>query len=138
MTTDLSAYINFAGNAREALEFYHSIFGGDLSLERYGDYGISDDPTDADKIIYGVLHSPAGFVLRGTDHTRSCGVPATREGWALCLNGDKLELLTRCWQALSDGATIVEPMTTAAWGDSNGVLRDRFGITWIVNIGASK
>lgn len=138
MATDLSSYINFGGKAREALEFYQTIFGGELSLERYGDYGISEDPAEADKIIYGVLHSPDGFVMRGTDNARSCGAPAAHEGWALCLNGDNRELLTRCWKALADTATIIEPMTTAAWGDSNGVLKDRFGITWIVNIGTSK
>lgn len=138
MSADLSAYIHFNGRTREALLFYHSVFGGDLTLERYGDYGISDDPADAEKIIYGVLRSPDGFVLRGTDHSRTPHPPELGNRWALCLNGSDRALLSRCWQALSEGATIAEPMTTAAWGDSNGVLEDRFGITWVVNIGASK
>lgn len=138
MATDLSAYINFDGKARRAVEFYQSVFGGDLALERYGDYGISSDPADAEKVVYGVLHSPDGFVLRGTDLSRTGDTSQIGNRWALCLNGDNRELLPRCWEAVSSGAAIVKSMTRAAWGDSNGVLMDRFGITWIVNIGASK
>ncbi len=138
MTTDLSAYIHFDGKTREAMEFYQSVFGGDLALERYGTYGLSSNPDDCDKIIYGVLHSPQGFVLRGTDYLRTGDSPQMGNRWALCLNGDDRELLLRCWEALAAGATVLAPLALAAWGDQNGTLRDRYGITWIVNIGASK
>jgi PhnB protein len=137
MASDLSAYIHFDGRTREAMEFYKSVFGGDLSLERYGDYGISS-AADADKILYGVLHSPDGFVLRATDLSRTGDAPQNGNRWALCLNGDDQELLTRSWAGLSVGATVVKPLTRAAWGDRNGVLIDRYDITWIVNLGASK
>jgi PhnB protein len=138
MATDLSAYIHFDGRTREAMQFYQSVFGGAFSLERYGDYGLGGTPADADKIIYGVLHSPDGFVLRGTDLLRAGDTPQMGNRWALCLNGDNEGLLTRAWEALCPSGTVVKPLIRAAWGDQNGVLVDRFGVTWIVNIGTSK
>lgn len=136
MTPDLSVYVNFDGRARQALTFYESVFGGTLEFEEYSAYGIGE-PGEGDKIIYGVLHSPDGFVIRGTDKARHDGPVEPGNRYHLCLNGDDATLLQRCWDRLAARSDVIAPQTVTPWGDRNGVLRDEFGITWIVNIGSS-
>lgn len=139
MKADLSVYISFDGQARQALTYYQSALGGDLDLETYGAYGLADTPADEERILYGVLRNAHGFVIRGTDRALSDGPTATGTAFAVCLNGEEHELLTGCWEALASAeATVVEPLEETPWGDLNGVLRDPFGIMWIVNIGASQ
>ncbi|MDU0348032.1 VOC family protein [Actinomyces sp. MRS3W] len=156
MHADLSAYISFTGCAREALEYYHSVFGGHLDLETFAAWNLPAPSGREEDIVYGVLRTDDGFVLRGTDRPLSTSETAptaqpesspapTSAGtravpgldWALCLNGEERERLTACWHGLEPGAENVEPLTESPWGDLNGVLVDRFGVRWIFNIGAS-
>lgn len=152
MRADLSIYLSLPGRARRALEFYRSVFSGDLTLETFGQWDETAPADVADRIIYGVLRTPRGFVIRATDRPLlppSGGVKGTTAETAdqeadatpqaaVCINGEEHELLSSYWQALSAGATVHEPLERRPWGDVNGSLTDAFGVLWIVNIGTSE
>lgn len=137
MKADLSVYISFGGSAREALTHYNAVLGGDLELVTYGELGAGSGPDD-DHIMYGVLRTPTGFVLRGTDRPLQEDAAIERgTAFAVCLNGEEGDLLTGVWERLAETATVESPLETTPWGDANGVLVDPFGIRWIMNIGSS-
>ena len=133
MTVTLNPYIGFRTQARDALGFYHSVFGGEATLTTFGEAGMAQDPADADKLMHGQLLAENGLVLMVSD------APAGMEGpdvsnISVSLSGDDEEALTRYWNGLAEGATIIEPLTKAPWGDVFGMLTDRFGVAWLVNI----
>ena len=133
MPVILNPYINFRNSAREAMDFYASVFGGTVMRSTFAEYGMSEDPADADLVMHSQLATDAGFTLMAAD------VPARmelREGSqiSISLSGDDEEVLTGYWEKLIEGGTVIEPLAKAAWGDSFGVAIDRFGIQWLVNI----
>lgn len=137
MKADLSIYISFDGQAREALTRYHTVFGGDLELETYGTWGLARDPADADRVVYGVLRSPEGFVLRATDRPLQPGPIERGTAFAVCVNGEERDLLTARWEALAVGSQVIQPLAETPWGDLNGCLQDPYGVLWVFNIGSS-
>ena len=134
MSAFLNAYLNFDKNAREAMEFYKSIFGGELSMSTFGDFGAAQSEAEKTLVMHSQLTAPNGFKLMGADtpgHMQYKGAG----NMSLSLSGDDDATLRGYWDKLSPGATIVQPLTKAPWGDSFGMLTDRFGIAWLVNIG---
>jgi PhnB protein len=133
MVSRLNPYISFDGNARSAMEFYESVFGGTLTLSTFGEAGGMEGP-DADKIMHGMLETPSGFTLMaadnppGTEHKPGNNV-------AVSLSGDAGDELRGYWQKLSDSGTVAVPLEKQMWGDEFGMCDDRFAITWMVNIG---
>jgi PhnB protein len=133
MVSRLNPYISFDGDARLAMQFYESVFGGTLTLNTYREIGGLEGP-DADKIMHGVLETASGFTLMGaddppgTDHKPGNTI-------AVSLSGDDAAELRGYWTKLSDGGTVSVPLETQMWGDEFGMCDDRFGITWMVNIG---
>ena len=133
MTVRLNPYLNFRDTARQAMEFYHSIFGGDLQLSTFAEMHASEDPAEGEKIMHGMLVAPNGLVVMGADTPNAMEyTPAT--GFAVSLSGDDEADLRRYWDGLSDGGAIVMPLEQAPWGDTFGMCVDRFGISWMVNI----
>ena len=119
------------------MEFYQSVFGGELSLGTFGEMHASDDPAEVDKIMHGQLVTPNGFLLMGSDTPNGMERSST-SNISLSVSGDDAEDLRRFFAALSEGGTVIEPLTVAPWGDEFGMLTDRFGVTWMVNVtGAS-
>ena len=136
MTVRLNPYLSFRENAREAMEFYQSVFGGELSLNTFADFHASEDPAEQDKIMHGMLEAPDGLVLMGADTPNTMEfTPAA--GMSISLSGDDEPLLRGWFDKLAEGGTVQEPMTTAPWGDTFGMLVDRFGISWLVNAAGS-
>ncbi|RUR00859.1 VOC family protein [Labedella endophytica] len=133
MASTLNPYLNFRDRTREAMTFYQQVFGGELSLNTYADFGMSDDPVERDKIMHAQLTTPMGFVLMGADVPNAMPLP---EGGSvsISLSGRDTDELTAYWEALSASGTVREPLTAAPWGDSFGECTDRFGIMWLVNI----
>lgn len=131
----LNPYIGFRDNAREAMTFYKSVFGGELNLSTFGDFGGSDDPSESELVMHGQLNAPNGFTLMGADTPAS--LPYSPGGpIAISLSGsnDEEAELRGYWERLSEGAEIQEPLAQAPWGDHFGMLTDRFGVRWMVNI----
>lgn len=136
MASSLNPYLSFKNNAREAMEFYRTVFGGELSMSTFGEFG-SQDPAEADLIMHSFLGAPNGFKLMGSDTpARMTYDPAGNI--TISLSGDDEAELTGYWNKLAEGAEIRLPLEKAPWGDSFGMLTDRFGIPWMVNIGATK
>src|SRR5262245_58994395 len=69
MSSRLNPYLNFNGNARQALEFYRSVFGGTLNINTYADFGGKDSP-DADKVMHGQLETDAGYTVMRSEERR--------------------------------------------------------------------
>jgi PhnB protein len=135
--TRLNPYISFRGTAREAMEFYQSVFGGELDLSTFSDFqmpGIGED--EADLIMHGQLEAPGGLVLMGADTPRSMEL-AEGSSITISLSGDDDVELRGYWDKLAEGGTVTMPLEAAPWGDAFGQLTDRFGVSWMVNIAGS-
>jgi PhnB protein len=133
MASRLNPYISFDGNARDAMQFYEGVFGGDLAISTFGELGASDSP-DADKVMHGMLETARGFTLMGAD-TPSHGEYNPGNTMSVSLSGDDGDELRGYWEKLSDGGTVTVPLEKQMWGDEFGMVIDRFGIAWMVNIG---
>lgn len=132
MTVRLNPYLHFRDDARQAMEFYSSVFGGKLTLSTFGE-SMSEDPADQDKVMHAMLESPDGMVLMGGDAPAGMAqTPAA--GVSICLNGDDEAQLRGYWEALSAGAAIGVPLEQSPWGDVFGMCTDTFGTEWLVNI----
>ena len=133
MTVRLNPYLSFRDNARQAMEYYHAVFGGQLHLNTFAELHASEDPAEQDKIMHGMIEGENGIVLMGADtpngmeYTAPAGVP-------ISLSGDDQPTLQGYWDKLSDGGTVTMPLEKAPWGDTFGMCVDRFGISWMVNI----
>lgn len=136
MASKLNPYIAFRGSARAAMEFYQSVFGGDLTVNTFAEFQASDGPTEADNIMHGQLETPAGFTLMGGDWPASQPFESG-DTVTICLSGDDETELRGYWDGLADGATIGLPLELAPWGDFYGTLTDQFGVAWQVNIASS-
>ena len=133
MASRLNPYISFDGTAREALEFYKDVFGGELNLNTFADFGSEEG---GDKNMHGMLVADNGFALMAADNPP--GQPYNPgNNISVSLSGDDAEDLRGYWEKLSDGGTVAVPMDKQAWGDEFGMCIDRFGIAWMVNISQS-
>jgi len=137
MQTQLNPYISFKDNAREAMEFYKSVFGGNLTISTFKEYQMSPDPSQDNLIMHSMLVADNGITFMGSD------TPSTMEyksgaSISMALNGENEAELRGYWEKLSAGGTIVMPLDKAPWGDWFGMVVDKFGITWMVNITVKK
>ena len=137
MATRLNPYLTFRDTAREALEHYRSVLGGELTLSTFGELGGVEDASERDKIMHGQLETPAGFTLMASDTPAAMEVVPGTDRWiSLSGGGEDDAELRGYWDGLLEGGTVVEPLTTAPWGAAFGMLVDRFGVRWMVNIEA--
>ena len=131
MTSRLNPYITFAGNARQAMEFYKSALGGELAMNTFADFG--NDGPDGDKIMHANLETPDGFTLMASDTPPGMEEPSGNN-IAISLSGDDNDKLRAYWDQLTEGAKVTMPLERQVWGDEFGQFTDKFGIQWMVNI----
>ncbi|XUK62455.1 3-dmu-9-3-mt domain-containing protein [Plantibacter sp. RU18] len=133
--TTLNPYLGFRGNAREAMEFYQGVFGGELTISTFGDFQASVEPDEVDLVMHAQLTGDAGVVFMGSDTPKHMDY-AEGSNFSMSLSGsnDDEAQLTGYFGELSAGGTVLQPLMVAPWGDSFGMLKDPFGITWLVNI----
>lgn len=133
MASRLNPYISFRGNAREALEFYRSVLGGDLTMSTFGEFGDKSAP-NADQVMHGQLETAAGYTLMCSDTPD--GMPYDPgNNISVSLSGNDAEQLRGYFAGLSEGGVVTVPLEKQMWGDEFGSLVDRFGVNWLVNIG---
>jgi PhnB protein len=133
MQSRLNPYISFRDNAREAMEFYQSIFGGKLVMNTFKEYHASQDPSEDDKIMHAQLEADNGMTLMAAD-TPSGMEYRPGSSISVSLSGDNEAELTNYYQKLSAGGTVTMPLEKAPWGDAFGMCTDKFGVNWMVNI----
>jgi PhnB protein len=134
MTVRLNPYLNFRNDAREAMTFYQSVLGGELTLNTYADFHASEDPSEQDKIMHAQLEAPDGLVLMAAD-TPNAMEYRPQAGVSVSLSGDDEDKLRGYWEGLSAGGTVIMPFEKAPWGATFGMCVDRFGTNWMVNAG---
>lgn len=135
MATKLTPYLNFREGTRAAMEFYRSVFGGELTVNAFGDTpGMGLDEAEKDKVLHSMLVVGPDMTIMAAD------VPAQMEvspNGTLTLSGEDEAELRGYWEQLADGGQIGVPLEKAPWGDSFGMCTDRFGVAWMVNISGS-
>ena len=130
MASRLNPYLSFDGSARQAMEFYKDVFGGELTLNTFGEFG--QEGPDSDKIMHAQLEAPNGFALMAAD-TPSGMDYTPGNTMTVSLSGDD-EALRGYWEKLSSAGKVTMPLEKQAWGDEFGMCVDQFGVPWMVNI----
>jgi PhnB protein len=135
MTIHLNPYLGFKDNAREAMEFYHSVFGGELAISTFAELRASQDPAEDNLIMHSQLTIEGGLVLMGSDTPERMEYkPGTNISVSLSGENADETILTGYWNGLIVGANVTQPLASAPWGDQFGMCVDKFGITWLINI----
>jgi PhnB protein len=135
MASRLNPYIGFKDNARSAMEFYQSVFGGELVVSTFGEYG--DSGPAADQIMHAQLETPSGYTLMASDTPE--GMPyESGSAITVSLSGDDSSELRGYWDGLAEGGTVTMPLEKQMWGDEFGMVTDKFGIGWLVNIAGAQ
>lgn len=148
MTITTTTHLNFHGDARAALEFYASVFGGQVHIATYGDFGMPADAPGADSVVFGRVETADGFRVMAFDvlggpapaagsARRENGITLTDQSFFLAVSGETLAEVEGFWAGLSQGASIVEQLAASAWSPGFGMLTDRFGVTWVLDVRAA-
>lgn len=129
----LNPYLSFRTEARQAMEFYQGVLGGELVINTFGEFpDMVQDPSQADLVMHAQLETPDGLVLMASD-TPNGMTYAPPQGISVSLSGNTQEVTQAVWDKLSDGATITMPLDVPPWGGTFGMLVDRFGIAWMLH-----
>jgi PhnB protein len=136
MTVRLNPYLSFQDNAREAMTFYQSVLGGELTVSTFADFQASPDPAEQQKVMHSQLETPDGLVLMGAD-TPDGMEYRPQTGVSVSLSGDDEARLRGYWERLSEGGTVTMPFEKAPWGATFGMCVDRFGTSWMINAAGS-
>lgn len=134
MSVTTTAHINSRGKAREILDFYSRAFNGDTTIATYTDIHAVEDPSQADQVAWGQVTAPNGFRVMAYDVQPSKDFNAGRNAYYIALRGDDAGEIQQMWDGLADGATILTPLAPAPFASLYGMLTDRYGVTWIVDV----
>ncbi len=133
MSINVTPHVNFRGNAREALNFYQSVFGGDLIIVSYADMGNEDQQT-AQHVSWGQVESNAGFRLMAYDAYPHLNWDRGQDSFFVSVRGTDESELQDYWGKLVEGAEVRQPLSPAPWAPLYGQLKDKFGVTWVLDI----
>ena len=136
MSVQLNPYLSFRDNARKAMEFYRSVFGGELRVNTFKEYNASSDPSEDDLVMHAQLEGEHGVVFMGSDTPRRMEYKPG-SNFSMSLSGDDDAVLSGWFSKLADGGTVTMPLEKAMWGDTFGMVVDRYGVNWLVNISGS-
>ena len=131
--TSLNPYLSFKDNAREAMEFYKTVFGGELTINTFKEFQASEDPSEDNKVMHSMLEAENGVTFMASDTPNAMEYnPGSRI--SMSLSGDNEQELQGYWEKLVEGGTVVMPLEKAPWGDTFGMLKDKFGVDWMIDI----
>ena len=134
MTMKLNPYLTFNGNARQAMEHYQQVLGGELRITTFSEYGVSEG-VDPEGVMHAQLESEAGFTLMASDTAPGYGaVSGDRDSVSISGPASDADAMRAYFAGLSDGGSVTMPLEKQMWGDEFGMVVDRFGIPWMVDI----
>lgn len=134
MSVQVTIHLNFQGQARAALAFYQSVFGGQVTQFSYRESGMPHDPADADRIIWGQVSASNGFRIMAYDVQADKPWDQGRNAFYAVLGGAAEDEIRSLWDKLAQGAVIEQALAPAQWSPLYGMLQDRFGVAWVVNV----
>ncbi len=128
---ELTNYLVFDGNCREAMTFYEKCLGGDLNMFRFADAPMECPDAAKDKIMHARLaNGPA--VLMASDTMP--GVPFQQgNNFSISINCDSADEVDRLVAALGEKGKVTMPAQETFWAARFGMLTDQFGINWMLN-----
>lgn len=136
MATTLNPYLQFAGTAREAMTFYADVLGGEASFSTFAEFGMGEGP-QSEQIMHSQIEVDGVAILMASDSPEDIPTPQhTNPAISLFGGQEDAEAIRRQWNQLAEGGTVLEPLVVAPWGDEFGMVNDRFGVLWMVNIAA--
>ena len=135
MTSRLNPYIGFKDNARDAMTFYQEVFGGELTISTFGEFGAADQ-AGADAVMHSQLDTASGFTLMGSDTPPGMPYDESAGRISISLSGDDGDAVRGYWEKLSAKGSVTLPLEKQMWGDEFGMCTDQFGVPWLVNISA--
>ncbi len=115
MTVSTTTHLNFRGDARAALEFYQSGFGGEIALVSYQDAHNVQDPSEADQIMWGQVVGDSGFHVMAYDVPVRMAWEQGQNSFFVSVRSTSTDEITSYWKGLSEGATIVQDLAPAGW-----------------------
>ena len=133
-TTRLNPYLSFRDTAKQAMEFYQSVFGGELNTSTFGEFHASEDPAEQDKIMHAMLEAPNGLVLMASDTPNSMDLTPGRQPLGLAQRRRRGASCAGTGTSCPTAGRSTMPLEKAPWGDHFGMCTDKFGIHWLVNI----
>jgi len=134
MSISTTTHLNFRGRAREALEHYRSAFGGDLTTVTYAQAGAVADPAESDQVMWGQVASPDGFRVMAYDVPSHTAYEPGLNPVYVSVRGTDADERRGHWDRLAAGASVRVPLAEAAWSPLYGMLTDRFGVTWVLDL----
>jgi PhnB protein len=134
LSVTTTTHLNFRADARAALEFYQSVFGGNLTVVTYKDGGNVQEESDADHVMWGQVLAGNGFHVMAYDVPTRTGYHQGENSFFVSLRGETVDEVAGYWEKLSAEATVVIPMGPAGWAPAYGMLRDRFGVVWVIDV----
>lgn len=137
MKSRLDPYLSFKDDTRKAMTFYHSVFGGKLDMSTFKDYHASEDPSYDDKIMHAMLEAENGISFMAADTPKGMEDLSGKNG-RMALSGDDEVELKGYFEKLAAGGAVLAPLEKSPWGDSFGMVMDKYGVTWMINIAAKK
>lgn len=138
MKTTLVPYLNFDGQTAEAMKFYQSMLGGELTMQTFAEAGMADKPEIAERVMHADLKNEAVSFMASDTHPDHSQPLAMGNNVHLSMVGSEEAKLTQYFNKLAEGGTIDMPLEKQFWGDVFGMLTDKFGIHWMVNISAAE
>lgn len=134
MSLAVTPHLNFAGQARAALEFYAQVFGGAPVVMTYGAMGQAESAVSTDDVIWGQVEADDGFRIMAYDVQAGRDFNSGTNAFFVSVRGTSVEEVQARWDALAVDATILQPIGPSPWSAAYGMLVDRFGITWIIDV----
>ena len=134
MSVKAVTHLNFRGNARQALDFYHSVFGGDVTIVTYSDVGNVQDPSEANQVTWGQVADADGPRVMAYDVPSRMPWSQGENTFFISLRGTTADEVTAYWNKLSESATVIQALAPAQWAPLYGMLKDQFGVIWVVDV----
>jgi PhnB protein len=134
LSVTTTTHLNFRGDARAALEFYRSVFGGELAVVTYADAGAAQEESEAKQVMWGQVLAADGFHVMAYDVPARLAYRPGENAYFVSVRGESVDEITARWTGLAAGATVVVPLGPAGWAAAYGMLRDRFGVVWVLDV----